>query len=102
MVRFVDFLDKQMPEWGYCSMCFIVMEYCPGGSLADWIDKMKQARRRTSGEEAKIIAAQIISGLSYCHEKNKVHLDLKPANIFVLSDFITVSKNLCGCKLIHC
>ena len=72
-------------------MCFIVMEFCGGGSLADWIEKMKDAQRRTTLDEARIIAAQMISALSYCHGRNKVHLDLKPANIFVLGDFITVN-----------
>ncbi|CAG5091512.1 Oidioi.mRNA.OKI2018_I69.PAR.g13088.t1.cds [Oikopleura dioica] len=79
-----------MPEWAFGSMCFIVMEFCAGGSLANWIEKMKDAQRRTTLDEARVIAAQLISALSYCHEKNKVHLDLKPANIFVLGDFITV------------
>ena len=46
--------------------------------MVDWIEKMKEAGRRTTMDEAKIIGAQIISGLSYCHERNKVHLDLKP------------------------
>ena len=90
-MKFVDFLDRHTPEWAFGSMCFIIMEHCAGGSLADWIEKMKAAGRRTSLDEARIIAAQIISALSYCHGRNKVHLDLKPANIFVLGDFITVN-----------
>ena len=73
-------------------MCFIIMEYCAGGSLVDWIKKMKDAQRRTTLDEAKIIGAQLISALSYCHDRNKLHIDLKPANVFLLGDFITVSK----------
>ncbi|CAG5091635.1 Oidioi.mRNA.OKI2018_I69.PAR.g13174.t1.cds [Oikopleura dioica] len=91
VVRFVDFLDRQTPDWAeFGAMSFIIMEHCAGGSLVDWIEKMKQAGRRTTLDEARIIAAQMISGLSYCHRRNKVHLDLKPANIFVDRDFITV------------
>ncbi|CAG5094233.1 Oidioi.mRNA.OKI2018_I69.XSR.g13372.t1.cds [Oikopleura dioica] len=91
VVRFVDFLDRQTPDWAeFGAMSFIIMEYCAGGSLVDWIEKMKQAARRTTLDEARIIAAQMISGLSYCHGRNKVHLDLKPANIFVARDYITV------------
>ncbi|CAG5104663.1 Oidioi.mRNA.OKI2018_I69.chr1.g1431.t1.cds [Oikopleura dioica] len=90
VVRFIDFLDRQTPDWAFGSMCFIIMEYCAGGSLADWIQKMKDAGRKPTMEEATLIGAQIISGLSYCHERKKLHLDLKPENIFVQSDFITV------------
>ena len=87
----MDFLDRQTPEWAFGSMCFIVMEHCGGGSLVDWIGKMKTAGRRTSAAEAKVIAAQMVAALSYCHQKNVVHQDLKPANVFVMDDFITVS-----------
>ena len=93
VVRFVDFLDRQTPDWAeFGAMSFIIMEFCAGGSLVDWIQKMKQAARQTTLDEARIIAAQMISGLSYCHGRNKVHLDLKPANIFVARDYITVRK----------
>ncbi|CAG5104970.1 Oidioi.mRNA.OKI2018_I69.chr1.g1718.t1.cds [Oikopleura dioica] len=90
VVRFVDFLDRQMPDWAFGSMCFIIMEHCGGGSLADWIEKMKDVGRKPTMDEATLVGAQIISGLSYCHEKNKLHLDMKPENLFLLSDFITV------------
>ena len=71
-------------------MCFIIMEFCPAGSLLDWIDKRKKRRQRTSVEEAALIGSQLVSGLSYCHNLNRVHLDLKPANVFVMGDGITV------------
>ncbi|CAG5091446.1 Oidioi.mRNA.OKI2018_I69.PAR.g13052.t1.cds [Oikopleura dioica] len=91
VVRFIDFLDRQTPDWAeFGAMSFIIMEHCAGGSLVDWIEKMKGTGRRTTMDEARIIGAQIISGLSYCHGKNKVHLDLKPANIFIFGDNITV------------
>ena len=90
IVRFIDYLDRQTPQWAFGSMCFIIMERCPGGSLRDWIRKMKSTLRRTSIDEATVIASQLVSALSYCHKKNKVHLDIKPANVFMLDDGITV------------
>ena len=66
------------------------MEFCPAGSLLDWIEKRKKRNQRTSVDEAALIGAQLVSGLSYCHGLNRVHLDLKPGNVFVMSDEITV------------
>ena len=66
------------------------MEFCPAGSLLDWIDRRKERRQRTSVKEAELMGAQLVSGLSYCHGLNRVHLDLKPANVFVMGDGITV------------
>ena len=82
-MKFIDFLDNEKPEWVFGSVCFLVMEHCGGGSLADWIRKMREAGRRTKIDEAAIIGAQMISALSYCHRLNKVHLDLKPENILI-------------------
>ena len=90
IVRFVDFLDRQMPEWAFGSMCFLIMERCAGGSLVQWIEKMKATGRRTTMDEAAVLAAQMVGALSYCHQKKIVHLDLKPANVFMLADSITV------------
>ena len=67
------------------------MEYCEGGSLVDWIQQKKRARRASKPEEVALIGAQIVSALSYCHQRKILHLDLKPANVFVKSDQITVS-----------
>jgi len=71
-------------------MTFLVMEHCPGGSLIDWIARMNASGRKTTADEATLIAAQLVSALSYCHEKNIVHLDIKPGNVFVMEDNIEV------------
>ena len=90
MVRFVAFIDKHIPKWALGSMTFLVMEHCPGGSLIDWIARMNASGRKTTADEATLIAAQLVSALSYCHEKNIVHLDIKPGNVFVMEDNIEV------------
>ena len=58
IVRYVDFLDRHKPDWAFNSMCFLIMERCAGGSLVDWVKKMKSTGRRTSKQEATLIAAQ--------------------------------------------
>ena len=72
-------------------MSFIIMERCAGGSLVDWIAKMKSSGRSTSAAEATVIGAQLVSGLSYCHSQEVGHFDLKPANVFVMADCVQVS-----------
>ncbi len=69
---------------------YIVMEYMPGGSLAEGLKKVQQINL---GSSAKLLA-QIANALDYAHAKNIVHRDLKPGNILlrdkshaVLTDF---------------
>ena len=72
-------------------MCFIAMEHCAGGSLVDWVERMKTTGRKTTAAEASAIAAQLVSALSFCHERDVGHFDLKPANVFLMPDFLQVS-----------
>ena len=93
-MRFITFLDRHTPSWALCSMCFIAMEHCAGGSLVHWIDRMKSSGRRTTLEEAAIIGAQLVSALSFCHSQEPPigHFDLKPDNVFIMGDFLEVRK----------
>ena len=77
-MRFVKFVDDEKPDWVFGSVCFLIMEHCSGGSLVDRIDKMKAVGPTTRALEAGVVAAII-------------HLDLKPANEFMMEDFIEVS-----------
>ncbi|MFA5257028.1 MAG: SUMF1/EgtB/PvdO family nonheme iron enzyme, partial [Opitutales bacterium] len=62
---------------------FLAMQYVDGGSLEE---RLSASGGRLSEGETRTILAQILSGLSYAHEKNVVHRDLKPANILLNSD----------------
>ncbi|GJN06812.1 hypothetical protein PR202_ga24577 [Eleusine coracana subsp. coracana] len=89
-------------------LCF---EYLPEGSLDNYInDASCQLKWRTCYK----IIKEICEGLSYLHQQNIVHLDLKPANILLdhhmvpkITDFgiskcfdekqtRAITKNLCG------
>ena len=93
MVKFVDFLEGEQLREILGHPCFLITDFCSGGTLVEFIEKKKYARQRTTADEARIIAAQLISALSFCHNQKPpiVHQDIKPANVFVMDDFITVS-----------
>jgi eukaryotic-like serine/threonine-protein kinase len=56
---------------------FMVLEYLPGGSLADLLE---QGRPLADEETARIVAG-VAEGLAHAHGRGLVHRDLKPANI---------------------
>lgn len=69
---------------------FIVMEYMPGGSLADRLVGGKSL----SLEKTLEILQPIAKAIDYAHSKNLIHRDIKPSNILfmegdepVLTDF---------------
>ena len=74
---------------------YLVMKFCGGGSLDKKIGRMEN-------EEVLKVIKDMASGLSYLHQCNIVHQDIKPANIliddssgtpvYVLSDFGISSK----------
>ncbi|MBT8226808.1 MAG: serine/threonine protein kinase [Dactylosporangium sp.] len=63
-------------EWIGDRPC-LIMEYCPGGSLADQLGK----RRRFAPPEVLKIGVQIAGALQTAHTANIVHRDIKPGNI---------------------
>ncbi|KAJ3066239.1 Serine/threonine-protein kinase 25 [Podochytrium sp. JEL0797] len=60
---------------------WIVMEYCGGGSCLDLM-------RSGPLEEVFIciILRELLQGLAYLHSENKLHRDIKAANVLVCSD----------------
>ncbi|MCQ2815646.1 MAG: serine/threonine-protein kinase [archaeon] len=58
---------------------YIVMEYCEGGELFNYITK----RGRLSLKQSAFFFYQIINGLEYLHSKQIVHRDLKPENLLL-------------------
>lgn len=61
---------------------YLVMEYLPGGSLEDALQKTQ----RLPVDEAARIARQVCEGLAYAHRRGIVHCDLKPANLLFAAD----------------
>jgi serine/threonine protein kinase len=56
---------------------FLVMEYCPGGSLMDLI----RNEGRLPRERLYSLCKEIADALFACHETGIAHLDIKPQNV---------------------
>ncbi len=67
------------PETG---LCYIIMEYVPGGSLADRIEKSGPMPIK----EAVSIAMHVAVALEAAHSRGLVHRDVKPDNILFMED----------------
>ncbi|XP_059212346.1 maternal embryonic leucine zipper kinase [Centropristis striata] len=61
---------------------FMVLEYCPGGELFDYII----AKDRLSEEESRVFFRQIVSAMAYVHSQGYAHRDLKPENLLIDED----------------
>lgn len=60
---------------------YVVMEFCENGSLDQFLIKSSNSKM----DEFRIwkMLTEILLGLNFLHENNVLHLDLKPANIFI-------------------
>ncbi|KAF0744333.1 hypothetical protein Ae201684_000821 [Aphanomyces euteiches] len=74
------FLDES-PDCG--AILGIVMEYCDGGDLAEWL-----YRHHQSLDEATVlpIFVQIAMALHHIHRSQVLHRDMKPKNIFLFEN----------------
>ena len=67
------------PEMGFC---YILMEYMPGGSLADMIAR----EGRLPVDKAIAYISQTADALSVAHKQGVIHRDIKPDNILFTED----------------
>lgn len=63
---------------------YILLEYCPGKSVWDYLNKSKNGRLNES--ETRKILKDVIQGLVYLHDQNIIHHDLKLENFLIGAD----------------
>lgn len=61
----------------------IFMEYCSGGSVKD---VMRLMNLTLTQDQIEVILKDVLNGLDYLHIKNKIHRDVKAANILLTED----------------
>ncbi|KAG1327689.1 putative Calcium/calmodulin-dependent serine/threonine-protein kinase 1 [Cocos nucifera] len=61
---------------------YVIMELCKGGEL---LDRILSRGGKYSEQDAKVVMAQILSAVSFCHLQGVVHRDLKPENFLFAS-----------------
>jgi len=67
------------PDGRFC----LQLEYCNGGCLEDLIEKNQQNNIVFNEQQLKTILHQISDVLTYMHEKDLAHMDIKPSNIML-------------------
>ncbi|KAF2003566.1 Pkinase-domain-containing protein [Amniculicola lignicola CBS 123094] len=72
------YVTKYHGSYLHGSDLWIVMEFCSGGSCADL---MKPCLMNET--EIAVILKELLMGLNYLHDDNKLHRDIKAANILV-------------------
>lgn len=77
LVKFYDACEDDLSV-------YIVMELCEGGEL---LDRILARGGKYFEEDAKVVVAQILSIVAFCHLQGVVHRDLKPENfLFTTND----------------
>lgn len=76
-----EYLVNYISNFTYQSYNYIITEYCENGSLDKFL--LKNSEQRLDEFRVWKIVTEILFGLNFLHENGILHLDLKPANIFI-------------------
>ncbi|KNC49192.1 NEK protein kinase [Thecamonas trahens ATCC 50062] len=78
IVRYVDrIIDKDSYK------IYVIMEFCEGGDLAQFIAKCRQQRRYIEEDLIWRVLTQLLLALHDCHSRQILHRDIKPGNILL-------------------
>jgi serine/threonine protein kinase len=71
---------------------YLVMNYLEGASLQDFISTARDLAQPTTFSQATILSLfeEVLRGLRIVHQHKMLHLDIKPDNIFITDDNLSV------------
>jgi serine/threonine protein kinase len=72
VIQFYDFFRSD-------SFLYLVLEYCPGGSMKDIVE----AHGAIAIPTFRKYAAELVAALHYCHNQKVAHRDIKSSNILI-------------------
>lgn len=72
----------------YTSYSYIILPYCPNGTIIDLLMKAYSRGTRLSMDLALYLFKQLLLCLSFLHNQNGLaHLDIKPDNLVITDDY---------------
>lgn len=63
---------------------YLILEYCPHGSLHEYIKQKKKLSEANAVE----IMEQVLAGFKYLMQEGVIHRDMKPANILRIGNIV--------------
>ena len=75
----------------YLNQPYLVMEYVPGASLGAYLHELHKRDQRLDLAIVNALLGKIANALTYAHDNNVIHRDVKPANILLTSRSTPVS-----------
>ncbi|KAK5646208.1 hypothetical protein RI129_004672 [Pyrocoelia pectoralis] len=83
LVQFYD-IYKNTGELG--DEVWFVMELCEGGTVMDLVKGIIGSNRRMAEEHISLILKEVLKALTYLHENNIMHRDIKGSNVLLTSE----------------
>lgn len=77
-----EYIVALITNWEHLGNLYIMTEYCENGNLEEFLAKSGNVSRLDEWRVWKILV-EVSMGLRYIHESGYLHLDIKPANIFI-------------------
>ena len=77
LVRYLEFLERSHDD-GEVNY-YLVLEYLKGGTLRD---RIKQSESGLSLSEVLLVFIRYLNCLEYLHQRNIIHRDIKPGNLY--------------------
>jgi len=62
---------------------YLVLEFLPGGTLRDYLDKLRRRNRGVPVAEVMQFGRQLARAVSQVHQRGLIHRDIAPANVWL-------------------